>query len=178
VVFLQAVCRYLQLKINNQTFDEQFYFSRDCLLTYADWMLENEQPYLEKPEILEYPNDTWTAQDLRKAHVLAAAAYFSPDDGAKFMQKAEYFENYVATKLNASETKSYTRILALLMQNQGAIELYKTQSKNINFKAVSTWPKNANQQTPALKGFAKVMFKRLFKLSIRKEIDWLKKRLA
>lgn len=178
VVFLQAVCRYLQLKLNTQTLDEAFYFCRDCLLTYADWMLENEQPYLEKPEILEYPNDTWTAQDLRKAHVLAAAAYFSPDDGSKFMQKAEYFENYVTTKLNASETKTYTRILVLLMQNQGAVELYKSQSKNIKFKAVSTWPISSNRQRAVLIGFVKLMFSRLFKLSIKNEIDWLKKRIA
>ncbi|MDB4476066.1 hypothetical protein N9052_00630 [bacterium] len=117
VVFLQALCRFLELKAENKAFDTDFSYARDSLLTYADWMVEHEHPYLEKPEVLEFPNHTWTAQDLRKANVLFAAALWSPDDKAKYTQKALSLVDYVADSLKAEPSRHYTRILALLMQN-------------------------------------------------------------
>jgi hypothetical protein len=176
-VYLQALCKYLLIKLTNKTLDEHFYYNRDCLLNFADWMLTNERPYLEKPEILEYPNDTWTAQDLRKAYVLAAASYFSPKDGSQYMQKAEFFEHYVSDKLHHSETKTYTRILVLLMQNQGATAFFKKQSPKDTFEDRKEWPSSAFQQTSIYTGLVKVMFKRIIKFSPKNEFNWLKKRL-
>jgi hypothetical protein len=177
-VFLQTLCRYLQVKESRQEFDQYFYYCRDCLLSFADWMLVNEYPYLEKPDILEYPNDTWTAQDLRKAHVLAAASYYSPDKKNQYMFKAQFFQQYVADKLNKSNTKTYTRILVLVMQNQGTVEVYQTKKSPITFEATQKWPAASYQQTSLYAGLFKVMLKRLIKLSPKAEIDWLKKRLA
>jgi hypothetical protein len=177
-VLLQALCRYLQVKQSRQEFDQHFYYCRDCLLNFADWMLSHEYPYLEKPDILEYPNDTWTAQDLRKAHVLAAAYYFSPDKKIEYMNKAQFFQQYVADKLTHADTKSYTRILVLLMQNQGALEFYRTQKSAITFAATKNWPAANYQQTSLYGGLFKVFTKRLIKLSPNAELDWLKKRLA
>jgi len=51
-VFLQAICRYLQTKEIAGSYDDAFYYARDALLHYADWMLSHEYPYLDKPEIL------------------------------------------------------------------------------------------------------------------------------
>jgi hypothetical protein len=177
-VFLQTLCRYLLVKESRQEFDQHFYYCRDCLLSFADWMLVNEYPYLEKPDILEYPNDTWTAQDLRKAHVLAAASYYSPDKKNQYMFKAQFFQQYVADKLNRSDTKTYTRILVLMMQNQGTVEVYQTKKSPIIFEATQKWPAASYQQTSLYAGLFKVMSKRLIKLSPKAEIDWLKKRLA
>ncbi|EAQ98939.2 hypothetical protein [Congregibacter litoralis] len=84
VVLLQALCRYLTLKKDLGELDDDFFYARDCLLHYADWMVENEAPYLTKPERLEFPNHTWTAQDLRKANVLFWAAYWSPDNSKSY----------------------------------------------------------------------------------------------
>jgi hypothetical protein len=176
-VYLQALCKYLLVKLANKTLDEHFYYNRDCLLNFADWMLTNEHPYLEKPELLEYPNDTWTAQDLRKAYVLAAASYFSPEDDSQYMQKAEFFERYVSDKLHHSETKTYTRILVLMMQNQGAITFFKKQSPKETFAGRKDWPSSTFQQTSIYKGLVKVMFKRIIKFSPKNEFNWLKKRL-
>jgi hypothetical protein len=176
-VYLQSLCKYLLVKLTNKTLDEQFYYNRDCLLNFADWMLINEHPYLEKPEILEYPNDTWTAQDLRKAHVLAAASFFAPTDGSKYRQKAEFFERYVSEKLHCSETKTYTRILVLLMQNQGATTFFGKQRPREPFTDRKEWPTVTFQQTSIYVSFAKVMFKRIIKFSFMKEFNWLKKRL-
>jgi hypothetical protein len=177
-VLLQALCRYLQVKENRQEFDQHFYYSRDCLLNFADWMIMHEYPYLEKPDILEYPNDTWTAQDLRKAHVLEGAYYYSPDKKNEYRIKAQFFQQYVADKLNNAETKTYTRILVLVMQNQGAMDVFQTRQSLISFAPRQNWPVAHYQQTSLYTGLFKVLTKRLIKLSPKAELDWLKKRLA
>jgi hypothetical protein len=177
-VLLQALCRYLQVKENRQEFDQHFYYCRDSLLNFADWMLIHEYPYLEKPNILEYPNDTWTAQDLRKANVLAAAHYYSPDKKKQYMTKAQFFHQYVTDKLTNADTKTYTRILVLVMQNQGAVEVYQTKQPPITFAPTQNWPAASYQQTSLYAGLLKVLAKRIIKLSPKSEIDWLKKRLA
>ena len=177
-VLLQALCRYLQVKESRQEFDQHFYYCRDCLLNFAQWMLIHEYPYLEKPDILEYPNDTWTAQDLRKAHVLAGAYYYSSNKKNAYITKAEFFQQYVADKLKNADTKTYTRILVLMMQNQGTLEFFKTRQSPITFAARQNWPAASYQQTSLYAGLFKVLTKRLIKLSPKAELDWLKKRLA
>ncbi|MGS2721732.1 hypothetical protein [Paraglaciecola aestuariivivens] len=176
-VLLQALCRYLQVKEQQQAFDQDFYYCRDSLLNYADWMLEHEYPYLEKPDILEYPNETWTAQDLRKTHVLAAAEYYSPEKKNHYMQKAEFFQQYVADKLSQAPTKTYTRILVLLMQNQGAIDSFKLTTTNTNLAPRKTWPPASYQQQTERQGLVKLLTARIRKLSPKAEIDWIKRRL-
>ena len=49
-------------------------YARAALLHYAGWMLEHEVPYFDRPEKLEYPTETWAAQEFRKANVLRLAA--------------------------------------------------------------------------------------------------------
>jgi hypothetical protein len=94
------------------------------------------------------------------------------------MFKAQFFQQYVADKLNRSDTKTYTRILVLMMQNQGTVEVYQTKKSPIVFEATQKWPAASYQQTSLYAGLFKVMSKRLIKLSPKAEIDWLKKRLA
>lgn len=180
IVFLQAICRYLQIKEITCSFDDAFYYARDALLHYADWMLAHEHPYLDKPEMLEFPNDTWTAQELRKTHVLAAAFFYSGGNKQAYLDKARYFQEYVVTRLSTSAELSYTRILALLMQNHGPFEYYASQQKTTDFaEPRKNWPKANYHQAPGLViGLAKELGKRLTKLSIAKEIDWLKKRIG
>jgi hypothetical protein len=118
-VFLQAVCRFIEVK-NQQGEDADKHYAIACLLHYADWMAEHEYNYLEKPEILEYPNQTWTAQDLRKVAVLSfAATLTSPQKAHNYATKAAAIKSYIVKALEPHEESSYTRILALLMQNYG-----------------------------------------------------------
>jgi len=118
VVFLQALCRYLALKADLNQLDTDFVYARDCLLHYADWMVANEAPYLSKPDILEFPNHTWTAQDLRKVNVLFWADYWSADNSQAYASKASELADYIASTLSTEPSRQYTRILALLMQNE------------------------------------------------------------
>src|SRR5262249_6816004 len=73
-VFLVALDRYLAVKAEAGELDDRYAFARAGLLHYAAWMLEHEVPYFDHPERLEYPTETWAAQDFRKANVLRLAA--------------------------------------------------------------------------------------------------------
>ncbi len=185
-VFLQAVCRYLQIKEAESSLDDAFYYARDALLHYADWMLDHESPYLDKPEILEFPNEAWTAQEPRKTHVLAAAFYYSPDHKQAYLNKAKFFQQYVVDRLSTSAEASYTRTLVLLMQNQGVLEYYASLKQSAaSIKPPQHWPSASYQHWPSASyqhspglatGLAKALAKRLLKLSISREIQWLKTR--
>ncbi|MEP7702687.1 hypothetical protein [Paraglaciecola sp. 25GB23A] len=177
-VFLQAVVRYLSVKETRNEMDDNFYYCRDCLINFADWMADNEYMYLDKPDILEYPNDTWTAQDLRKANVLAAAYYYAPDKKQDYLTKAIYFENEVAHRLNSSLTKTYTRILVLVLQNCGMVDFYKNRKQVIFEQACrQDWPRPNYESRNLVISIIKSFSQRLLKLSIKNEINWLKKRL-
>ena len=65
-MFLQSLGRYLDYKAERGELDQMYAYARACLLHYANWMVDSEYPYLEKPEILEYPTETWAAQDMRR----------------------------------------------------------------------------------------------------------------
>jgi hypothetical protein len=73
-VFLSVLCRYLDLKADAQARDYHFGYARASLLHFAAWMEQHERPYFDQPEKLEYPTETWAAQEMRKANVLRLAA--------------------------------------------------------------------------------------------------------
>ena len=141
-------------------------------------MAKHEYMYLDKPDILEYPNDTWTAQDLRKASVFAAAYYFSPQHEQIYLDKAEYFENEVASRLNSSVSKTYTRIMVLVLQNCGLVDFYKNIPKQADLTVYQeNWPAPHYANRGLVTSFSKIALKRLMSISLTKEINWLKKRL-
>jgi hypothetical protein len=81
-------------------------------------MADHEYPYLEKPAILEYPTETWAAQDIRKADVFSyAAQHASGDERARFMERAAFFFDASLSTLKQSETSSLARPTVLLLSN-------------------------------------------------------------
>jgi hypothetical protein len=177
-VFLQAVCRYLDIKERLNQLDDSFYYCRDSLLNFTRWMTIFEVPYLTNPDILEYPNDTWTGQDLRKVHIFAAAYYYSAKSSQVYLDKALYFENDILNRLNSSSTKTYTRIMALILQNYGALDFYTNKTNIPSFKCPRFgWPKAHYEGKPILLGFISMMLNRISKFSLMNEVNWLKTRL-
>lgn len=176
-VFLQAVGRYLHIKEANMQFDESFKYSQSLLLHYAQWMLDNEQPYLETPDILEYPNHTWAAQDIRKANVLFLAYYFELDKNKaqQFKAKADSLYEYVSQTLLEEKTHYYTRILSILMQNHGVKSFVEEKnSSGTNIKSLNT---NIPEMPLATKKqMLKVLGKSILSTSIKKELTWLRMR--
>lgn len=117
-VFLQVVSRYLDEKATRGELDAPYSYARESLLHYARWMAAHEYPYLEKPEILEYPTETWAAQDIRKAEVLAHAARHAPvSDRARLLERAEFFFATATKTLLASTTRTFTRPVVILLSN-------------------------------------------------------------
>lgn len=118
-IFLQAVVRYLLLKESLEQNDADYWYARDGLMHYGRWMLHNESYYLDSPEQLEFPNDTWCAQEIRKANLFYYCHYFANENNPAYIQKAQAYYSYIAQRLATSSETQHTRILAILMQNDG-----------------------------------------------------------
>lgn len=73
-VFFRSLAKYLDVKLEASQLDEMYAYAQVSLVHYANWMLANEQPYFEQADRLEYPTETWAAQELRKANILRLAA--------------------------------------------------------------------------------------------------------
>ncbi|WP_026840893.1 RIFT barrel domain-containing protein [Citrifermentans bremense] len=117
-VLLSAVAKFLDKKGELEEYDDAFCYARDALLAYARWMTGHEYPYLEKKELLEYPNETWAAQDLRKAVVLYKAARYAADAERPLMlEKAARLVAAAREQLYGFITSSCTRPVALMLQN-------------------------------------------------------------
>jgi hypothetical protein len=178
-IFFQSVYKYLSIKEELSELDDSFYYARDTLLHYADWMQEHEYPYLEKPEVLEFPNATWTAQDLRKVNVLYYAAHFSPSHSRSrlYIAKARAIYSYISDNLINDSTRTYSRILAILMQNYIPEKMIQVSSKKAKFLPVGDYlpPKNLSKLGMA-KNLVAELFKVLKGFSLNKEIKWLSQR--
>lgn len=116
-VFMQVLGKYLEHRADRGLLDAPFAYARDVLLNYAEWMSTNERPYLDTPERLELPTETWAAQDIRKAAVFEFAARHADDDVTRrrFLERADRFVDYAVTTLQASPTGRLVRPLVLLL---------------------------------------------------------------
>ena len=180
LIYLQAVCKYLDLKISLQEVDDACLYAKDCLLHYVDWMIENESPFLQNPENLEYPNHTWTAQDLRKASIFYMASLYSEDNKTKYLEAAHFYVRFVEDTLKNEETRYFSRILILLMQND-------IQASGLDYDAArllrnlscskSYSPAPLYSFSGILMEFFRDIGSRIFKLSFKNEKRWLSFRM-
>ncbi|SEA45000.1 hypothetical protein SAMN05660420_02099 [Desulfuromusa kysingii] len=183
-VLLNAVAKYLDKKLELEQLDDGFNHARLSLLHYANWMLENEYPYLNKPEILEYPNETWAAQDLRKSVILYHAARYSSDENQQdlFVQKASFFYDYAEQELKRHKTSRLTRPIALILQNGWVGERLRQGDKIPLFSHKSS--ENLATKIPGLS--LKSVIERYFwefgrvivQTNPKREVAWLKARLS
>jgi hypothetical protein len=117
-MFLQSLGRYLDYKADRGERDFMYAYARASLIQYARWMAENEYPYLEKPEILEYPTETWAAQDMRKSQIFKyAAKHASGADRVCFLERSEFFFQYSVQTLASMPTRTLARPVVLLLSN-------------------------------------------------------------
>jgi len=175
-VFLQSVGRFLLVKERMGQLDKDFYYARDAMLHYADWMLKNELPYLEQVDKLEFPNTTWAGQELRKVGIFYMANYYSPIKSDMFLEKAAYFYKHIINTLQNDANNDYTRILVLLMQNIGFVNYYQYSSSQNEFENI----KEYSEPIKVNKGMkiCTLLFKELSRLSIKNELKWLSLRSA
>lgn len=126
-VYLQALLRILASSGELPVSPEMLAYIRECVLSCARWMAEHERFYLDRPEELEYPTETWAAQELRKGNVLkGAAAYAEGAEADAFRQKAEWIYDRAWRTLLSLPTRTYTRPLVLAVQ-LGLVEWWLRQ---------------------------------------------------
>ena len=115
-VHLQALGKYLDTKAEAGQLDADYAWAKASLLHYARWMAERERPILDVPDDLEYPNETWAAQDIRKSDVFRFAALHSRgDERERFRERGEHFFRSSTESLDGFDTKTYTRPVILMM---------------------------------------------------------------
>jgi hypothetical protein len=115
-VFLTVLSRYLDLKAEAGQLDDAFAYAQASLKRYAEWMADHEEPYFDHVERLEFPTDTWAAQELRKANVfrLASAHVDEPLRG-RLLEKGTQFAERAWSDLLRFTRPATTRALAIVL---------------------------------------------------------------
>jgi hypothetical protein len=123
-ICLTSLARYLTVKTEASEFDAMYAYARASLLHYAAWMVEHERPYLDNSDELEYPTETWAAQELRKANVFRlAASYAEPELRGLLLKKGAQFAARAWSDLLRFETRHCARPAAILLI-EGARDAY------------------------------------------------------
>ena len=98
--------------------DQPFAYARDSLVHYGRWMAAHERLYLEGPDELEYPNETWAAQDIRKAEVFATVAHYGAgEERASMLERSRFFFAHSVSGLMEADTRTLTRPVTILLSN-------------------------------------------------------------
>jgi hypothetical protein len=113
---LQALGRYLDYKADLGELDRMYAYGRLTLLHYARWMAANEHPILDKAAVLQFPTESWAAQEVRKVEAFQfAAKHAAGEEKARFLERAEWFFRYVERTLGSFPTKSLCRPVILML---------------------------------------------------------------
>lgn len=148
LVLLGTLPRYIRLKSLLKQRDDAYNYAVECFHHYACWMAKHEQMFMENPAILEFPNDTWTAQDLRKAMLMFQAAQLFPEDFNVFHQKGLQWLHWIIERLGQSKELEFARVQALLMLTYGphlcdesaALGIDRPKSNFGAAPTLSAWP--------------------------------------
>ena len=117
-VFLQVLGKYLDFKVCQDELDDMYAYAQASLLHYASWMLDHEVPYKQVFDRVEFPTETWPAQDIRKSNVFKyAAKYAENSQRAVFLEKSDLFFTASIRDLLSFETCRLTRPLVLILVN-------------------------------------------------------------
>ncbi|HVZ21485.1 MAG TPA: hypothetical protein VG871_10505, partial [Vicinamibacterales bacterium] len=115
-MFLQALGKYLHHRAERGLIDDEFAYARESLLHYARWMAEHEYPYLDKPEKLEFPTETWAAQDIRKSDIFYfAAMHADAGERDRFLERAHFFHRHSIETLATMPTRVFARPVIVLL---------------------------------------------------------------
>ncbi len=177
-VLLSAIVRFIDVCVADRLLLAEAGFARDALVHYARWMARNERPYLSRPEILEFPNDTWAAQELRKAFVLLAAANMSDTDEPELRARGRWFLDLATERLADSPERSFTRIQVILLQHDA---LHGVLESSEDY-AVLPAPVRRAGSRPAIPALVGSMLRNLaraaWRISPRRELRWVRDRLG
>jgi len=130
-VHLQALVRFIEATAGRPPAVAAREYARAALLHYARWMAQHETFYLDRPEQLEFPTETWAAQELRKGTTLLMAARYTSDGEAKtFRARGCAILDRAWESLMSFESRTCTRPLAIVLQ-QCYLETYLRSNTEI-----------------------------------------------
>ena len=73
---------------------------------------------LDHPDRLEFPTETWAAQDIRKSDIFYfAAQHAAGAERARFLERGRFFFGYSTTTLAGMPTRSFARPVIVLLAN-------------------------------------------------------------
>ena len=113
-VFLSSLAKYLDVKSEAGEFDAEYEYAAASLAHFGKWMLHNERPFFDSPGKLEFPTETWAAQELRKANLVRLAAKFCDEpERSRMLAFGEELADRAWCDLAGFETKHVARSLVL-----------------------------------------------------------------
>ncbi len=179
-VFLQALGKYLDIAGKDDKARLQNY-AAESLVHYARWMAANEYLYLDTPEKLEFPNETWAAQEIRKCNVFLYAAQYCPaDEQDVFIERARYFYNGCLETLKAYDTRTLTRPITLLLQNSYMMLSFQVEFDRHDRVMPARVPGKSQDRffSCSRKVRTRLFFHILRNMRVRHEIGFLRRRLG
>ena len=115
-VFLKSLSKYLDLKADARQVDTMYRYAQASFVHYAHWMLENEKPYFDQAEKLEFPTEAWAAQEFRKANVLRLAARHVDEPWrTRFYDRGDELADRAWADLLRFDSRASARALAIVM---------------------------------------------------------------
>jgi hypothetical protein len=115
-VFLVALARYLRVKAEADMLDHMYAYGQASFLHYATWMVENERPYFHHREQLEFPTETWPAQEFRKANALRlAAAHADQPLCARLLRRGQDLADRAWNDFLSFDSRHLARPVAIMM---------------------------------------------------------------
>ena len=139
-VFLVNLGRYLQLKETTGERDDMYLYALFSLREYGRWMLKHERPYLDHPEDLEFPTETWAAQDLRKANALRLAAVYDTEYRDALLAKANEITDAATEYLNSFPRPDTTRSIAIILMESARDDVLACHRPADDIYAWPKWP--------------------------------------
>jgi hypothetical protein len=113
-VFLVTLGRYLELKTLHDIHDSMYQYAVACLVHFGHWMLANERTNFDDPAQLEFPTETWPAQDLRKANVLRLASQYDVLRRDALLKKADEITSTAIEQWSTFDQTVTARAMAIL----------------------------------------------------------------
>lgn len=180
LILLTSIVKYINLKADTDGRDEHWRYATASFLHYTQWMRDNERPFLDDPEALEFANQTWVAQDIRKAMLMFQAANLAPDSADSYVNKGQEWLTYVTDTLKSTSEASLARLLIILMQNDGAQHLLAPQVPRNHEPTISElicYKAPVLSVTTLLGRIALRLMTGAWHFSLRQEKAWLQARL-
>lgn len=182
-IFLSSLVRYIHIKDSLGSKDKSFHYAIDALGLYVRWIFENERPYREFSEQLEYPNDTWTAQEIRKAFILNnCLRYVRTVSQENLCAATDYWLSIAVDGLKMSLEKDLSRIQIILLQNNSDFTEFNKDTIFTSDKGVIQSVSDSSYFSSwlglfiALKEAGRRVLLGLASFGIKKELEWIKRR--